>query len=316
MPSIDVVIVNWNAGDYLRPCLQSIEESDLAGCEVRRVVVVDNASTDGSAQQLAGLKLPLTILRNEYNAGFAAACNQGAADSTADYLLFLNPDTRLNKNSLSAAVSWLCSPEHQQTGILGIQLIDDEGTISRSCARFPTAGRFLSMMIGLDRLFPRLFKSHFMTEWDHAENREVDQVIGAFFMVRSALFNALHGFDERYFVFFEEVDFALRARRVGMRSYYLAAASAYHKGGGTTDQIRATRLFYSLRSRILYLYKNSDLVTATVVTLATLIIEPVTRVLFAVLKGSGGTISETVKGYVRLWGALPLLIVGRGRKSA
>ncbi|MCX6135047.1 MAG: glycosyltransferase family 2 protein [Ignavibacteriales bacterium] len=316
MPSLDIVIVNWNAGNYLRPCLQSIEESHLAGCEVRRVVVIDNASTDGSTQGLSDLKLPITVLHNNENRGFASACNQGAEKSAADHLLFLNPDTRLSKNSLAAAVSCMSSPEQQKTGILGIQLIDDDGTISRSCARFPTAGRFLSMMFGLDRLFPGAFRSHFMTEWDHRESREVDQVIGAFFMVRTALFKALHGFDERYFVFFEEVDFALRARRVGLRSYYLATAPAYHKGGGTTDQIRATRMFYSLRSRILFFYKNFDGMTATMVAVATLFIEPITRILFAILKGSGETISETVKGYARLWGALPLLMVGRGRKSA
>ena len=178
MPSLDVVIVNWNAGNYLRPCLQSIEDSDLAGCEVQRVVIVDNASTDGSSEGFSDLKLPLTVLRNLTNLGFAAACNQGAEKSTADYLLFLNPDTRLSKDSLAAAVSCMSSPEQQKTGILGIQLIDENGTISRSCARFPTAGRYLSMMFGLDRLLPRVFKSHFMTEWDHKESREVDQVIG------------------------------------------------------------------------------------------------------------------------------------------
>src|SRR6185503_16033407 len=111
----------------------------------------------------------------------------------------------------------------------------------RTCARFPTPGRFFAKMLGLDRILPGIFPSHFMTEWDHATNREVDQVMGAFFLVRRSAYEALAGFDERFFVYFEEVDFALRARARGWSTYYLTQARAYHEGGGSTKQIRPAR---------------------------------------------------------------------------
>src|SRR5207244_1137292 len=111
--SVDIVIVNWNAGPLLRQCVESIvdvSQSDL----VPRTVVVDNASTDGSAHTLDDIQLPLTLLRNERNLGFAAACNQGAKGSTAPYLLFLNPDTRLATGALAGSVTFMDRREHQR----------------------------------------------------------------------------------------------------------------------------------------------------------------------------------------------------------
>src|SRR5205823_7218964 len=133
-------------------------------------------------------------------------------------------------------------------GIAGIQLLDADGRIARTCARFPTPGRFFSKMLGLDTILPAAFAPHFMVEWDHNHNREVDQVMGAFFLVRRSVFEALGGFDERFFVYFEEVDFSLRARKLGWRTFYLSVAQAYHWGSGpVTKPAQATRLFYSLR---------------------------------------------------------------------
>ncbi len=95
-----------------------------------------------------------------------------------------------------------------------------------------------------------------MLDWDHRQNREVDHAMGSFFLVRNILFKKLQGFDERYFVYLEDLDFSLRAKQAGFVSYYFTDAAAYHKGGGTSEQIKARRLFYSLHSRILYWYKH------------------------------------------------------------
>jgi N-acetylglucosaminyl-diphospho-decaprenol L-rhamnosyltransferase len=267
--------------------------------------VVDNASWDGSALGLDALALPLTVLYNPTNRGFAAACNQGARNSTAEYLLFLNPDTRLFTNSLTAPLAFMECLKDQSTGIMGIQLLDSNGQVSRSCARFPTPGRLFARSLGLDRLFPWLFLSWAMTEWDHQESRVVDQVIGAFFLVRRPLFETLSGFDERFFVYMEEVDFSLRAMQMGWKSVYLTEAQAYHKGGGTSEQVKATRLFYSLCSRILYAYKHFRWTVATGLLLTALILEPVARVVFAMTKGSLVEVWDTLKGYVMLWSNFP-----------
>ena len=196
-PSLDVIIVNWNAGVQLRSCLLSLENTVKNCFELNRVVIVDNASTDGSADGLEQISLPIEIIRNSENRGFAAACNQGAKGSEAEYLLFLNPDTRLFPASLEKAIKFMEEPEQSDVGILGIQLLDENGRVSRSCARFPSANQFLSKMLGLNRLFPNLFNDHFMVEWDHSYTRQVDQVIGRFSLYVGC-FDEMHGFDERF----------------------------------------------------------------------------------------------------------------------
>lgn len=306
---LDIIIVNWNAGNQLQDCLESIEAMHRDGFELNRVVVVDNASTDGSADCLEDIDLPLVVIRNVQNMGFAAACNQSAKDSKADYLLFLNPDTRLFKDSLIKPLAFMEQPENQQIGIVGIQLVDEIGRIARTCARFPTPVMFFSKMFGLDRLFPRYFPSHFMREWDHAETCEVDQVMGAFFLIRRKLFKNLGGFDERFFVYFEEVDLSCRANNAGWKTVYLADAQAYHKGGGTSEQVKSTRLFYSSRSRILYGYKHFNWLSATALMLGTLMLEPVARLGLATFNRSWLQVEETLKGYAMLWCAMPKLLI-------
>lgn len=302
--SIDIIIVNWNGGRQLRDCLATIAKADRNGLELQRVVVVDNASIDGSLQMLDAVDLPLTLVRNPVNRGFAAASNQGAQESQADYLLFVNPDTRLDRRALTAPIAVAEHPENQRVGIIGIQLVDDSGRVLRTCARFPTARRFLAAMVGLDRALPTLFRPHFMLEWDHAEDRDVDQVMGAFFLVRRSLFKELNGFDERFFVYFEEVDFSVRARARGWRTRFVTQAQAFHRGGGATEHVRARRLFYLLRSRIRYAQKHFDNLAALLVTLGTLFVEPFTRFVLTILRRSPGEFINTVKGYGLLWAAL------------
>jgi N-acetylglucosaminyl-diphospho-decaprenol L-rhamnosyltransferase len=301
----DIIIVNWNSGSQLRACLESIVYSSCEGFVLDRVVVVDNASEDGSADGLEDIDLPLFVMRNWENRGFAAACNQGARGSNADYLLFLNPDARLFRDSLSKSLAHMERPENRGIGILGIQLLNEKGEITRSCARFPTLRQYFSKMIGLDLVLPRFIPGRFMKEWDHKRSMVVDQVVGAFFLVRRSLFKSLGGFDERFFVYYEEVDFSLRAEQKGSSSFYLAEVQAFHRGGGASEGTRANRLFYSLRSRIQYGYKNFDYVSGTVLAIGTLLLEPLTRLVFSVMKLSGSEMRETMRGYVRLWRYFP-----------
>jgi GT2 family glycosyltransferase len=294
---LDIVIVNWNSGTQLRRCLESVARTSQHGLALRRVSVVDNASSDHSADGLDDLPLPLSYIRNDTNRGFAAACNQAAQGSTATYLLFLNPDTILARDSLATPTQFLEQPANSTVGIVGVQLRDENGVVARSCARFLTPGMIVRGMLG----FPSLF----MTDWDHQDTREVDHVTGAFFLVRREVFQSLHGFDERFFVYLEDLDFSLRARRAGWRSYFLATASAYHRGGGTSEQIKARRLFYALRSRVLYAYKHFSWATATAVTVATASLELLTRLVRATARRSLTEARDTMRAYMLLWRALP-----------
>ena len=309
MINLDIVIVNWNTGPQLRECLQSILPASpasmlqLCGC-----VVVDNASADGSADGLETLPLPLTLIRNPENKGFAYACNQGAQLGSAGYLLWLNPDVRLFPDSLAKALLFLQEPQNERVGVLGIQLVDQIGVVQRNVARFPTPGSLFYQMLGLDRLWPHHFPSHFMTDWDHQDSREVDQVTGAFYLVRRKVFEELKGFDERFFMYFEDLDFAYRAKQAGWKSYYLADAQAFHHGGGASDQVKARRLSYVLKSRVLYVAKHFGVPAARWILLASVGMELWTRLVWSLITLSGQNFLETLRGYGMFAGTLPHLL--------
>ena len=298
MASLDIVIVNWNTGDALRTCLQSIADG-AAGVDLQRVAVVDNASTDESMTRASGVPLPLTLVRNETNRGFGAACNQGAAGSRADYLLFLNPDTRLLPDTLARSLAFLESPDQAITGICGIRLLDDGGHASTSAARFPSPRILFGEATGLGRLLPGVFPRHLLTARDCADTRDVDQVIGAYFVMRRPLFESLGGFDERFFVYFEEVDLSLRARLAGFRSMFFAGATAHHTGGLSSDQVKSARLFYTLRGRLLYAWKHFSPFSRALVMAITFGVEWPARALRARLQG-GTAPRETAEAFRRL----------------
>jgi N-acetylglucosaminyl-diphospho-decaprenol L-rhamnosyltransferase len=297
---VHVVIVNWNTGDYLRTCLDSVAQSDLAGIAIAHVTVVDNASSDDSARGLEGLSLPLELIENEKNVGFAAACNQGATGSTADYLLFLNPDTRLFPSTLATVSRFMESDRAAGIGICGVEIVDAEGRPEVSCARFPDLRVFIGRITGLNALLPRVFPSYHLTPAELRQSRVVDQVIGAFFFVRRELFDRLGGFDARYFMYFEEVDLALRARRQGVRSYFLKEASAFHAANVSSDQVRGPRLAYSLRSRLLFARRHWPPWKAGALVAFTFTVEPVARLTKAALGWKWSEVAAIADGYRRL----------------
>jgi len=297
---LDIIIVNWNAGQQLKTCVDSITQ--FGGNLVDKIIVVDNGSADGSETSVEAIP-NVTLIRAGENLGFGKACNLGAKSADSDYLLFLNPDAALFEGTLIKVVNFMQEPANQAVGICGVQLIEESGQVSRSCARYPIVSGFVAHAVGLDRIFPHLGNP--MAEWDHAVDRQVDQVMGAFFLVRRGIFEQLQGFDERFFVYFEEVDFSYRAHQAGWRSFYLANAQAFHAGGGTSNQVKARRLFYSLRSRLLYAFKHFSVPAALTVLFATLLIEPLARSVLALVRRSLPGFKETWAGYFMLWTWLP-----------
>lgn len=269
---IDVIIVNWNAGRQLMSCVKSVQ--DYGQGLVAKVIVVDNGSTDGSDTLIDGMN-GVTLVRAGENLGFGRACNLGAGYSSSPYILFLNPDAALMEEGLQTVVSFMEAPENSKVGICGVQLIDEGGHIARSCSQKRTVANMAVHAMGLDRLVPSWGPA--MKTWTHNENCFVDQVIGAFYMVRRDMFRSLGGFDERFFVYYEEVDFAHRAQLAGWASYYLADFQVFHEGGGTSVNVKAHRLFYSTRSRLQFVKKCLPFAGFVIVALATFLIEPLAR---------------------------------------
>ncbi len=308
-PSVHVVIVNWNSGSQLAECLQSFAAVGGDEVVVERVTVVDNASVDGSCDALPiPPSLPLVVIRNPENRGFATACNQGAASSDAEFLLFLNPDTRLLAGALERPARFLQLLDNSTTGIVGIQLVDADGHVARNCARMPTPWSMIGTSIGLDRLMPSVFPPLFLTAWAHDETRVVDQVMGAFMFMRRSVFEALGGFDERFFVYFEDLDLAQRVRERGWNSVYLSSAQAFHRGQGTTASAIGARTYQFSRSRILFALKYFSRASAFLVIVATLVFEPLARVLASLMSRSAGSVGDIARAFAKLWADLPSIL--------
>lgn len=291
---IDIVIVNWNSDEYLKVCVASIFVQKNEAI-VNKVIIVDNNSSDESLHKISQHN-KIVLIKNADNNGFAKACNQGYAVSTATYVLFLNPDTQLYENTLSDCLNFM--EQHAEIDVVGCQLLDDNGTITHSCARFPTPFTMFNDASGLSKIAPKIFKpATLMNDWDHKESRFVDQLTGAFMFMRSESFKRIGYFDERFFVYFEELDFSLRLAKTGGKSYFNATIKALHSGEGTTNKVKAFRLFLSLRSRLLYAKKHFSPIGYSFVYFSTFFIEPLSRGFFLLISGRLNEMKDLFKGY-------------------
>jgi GT2 family glycosyltransferase len=309
---MDVVIVNWNAGPFLRPCLASLDKNH-AGL-VNKVLVVDNASHDRSgldALEFKSHSFESHVIRNVTNEGFAAACNKGAKACHSEFILFLNPDCEIYPSTLQDMLAEMRALPLAEYAVAGIRLVGTDGSIARGCARQPSAVHYWVKLLGMDRLSAGRIRSHVMTEWPHTESRDVEHVIGAFYLVRRNVFEALGGFDERFFVYLEDLDLSRRILRAGYRIRYLSSACALHVGGGSSSQIKARRLYYSLRSRILFAFKHFSAPGAWALAAGTVLLEPLIRLVYSLARLDFREARETAGAYAMLWTELPRLPASR-----
>lgn len=308
-PDVSILIVNWNSRDLLRRCVDSVRAAAAApGAARYELVVVDNGSVDDSIER-AGLGPADRLVHNPDNRGFGAACNQGAAVATGHHLLLLNPDCELHAGAIEACLAAMAEPG-ARIGVCGVRLLDDHGQTWRMCQRRPDLHALLAKPLGLHVLTPRR-QDHFLRDFDHLSDRDVDNVIGAFYLIETALYRRLGGFDERFFVYWEDVDLSIRVQQAGLRVRYLATPTSYHRGGGVSEQVKAARLFYATRSRIQYAFKHLSPVQAWVHAVVTLAVEPLSRTLHALLRRDLAGVGETWRGFAMLYRALPALCTGR-----
>ncbi len=294
---VDPIIVNWNSGDYLEKCINSIFSNANADY-VNTIYIIDNNSSDNSLE-LINPNNKIQIIRNKENRGFAKASNQGFHLSKAPYLLLLNPDTQLLDTTLKDCIAFM--EKHDETDILGCRLLNEQGETSPSCARFPTPAKLFMDSVGLSKVFPRLFSpAILMSDWDHKTSRYVDQVMGAFMFMRHSIFEKVGYFDERFFVYCEELDFSKRLHDLGGKSFFNTDIVAIHSGEGTTKAVKAFRLFLNLRSRLQYAKKHFNSFGYFLVWLGTFFIEPFTRIIFLLSSGRFKEIKTVFEGYKML----------------
>lgn len=224
MNDVAVIIVSYNCREALRQCLRSLPAV--------RTVVIDNASADDTVAMLADFPA-ITTIANRTNLGFAAACNQGITATTEPFILLLNPDTDHPPIAELAA----CLTAHPEVGACGPRILNPGGTPQVSCRRFPTLPRMALAELGLRQFY-------YVTTPD----LDVDQLMGSCLMLRRAALDKVGLLDERFFVYFEEVDLCLRLHRGGWRVCYLHGATVNHTGGQSSRTDRAASLRYRYRS--------------------------------------------------------------------
>lgn len=298
---LDIVIVTWNHDRLLDRCLTGISAATGAATVIDRIVVVDNASEVPYVPP-RGSGLPdVTVLRNATNLGFAGACNQGATGSSARYILFLNPDTCIGKESLITALDALDSAELERTAIIGLPLVDGAGKLQATCGRELTAARILAQVTGMTAIARGRISAIRLPVIDHRRSGPVDFVSGACLFIRREVFEGLGGFDERLEIYLEDADLALRARRRGWDVHLIAAAPVVHESGWSSGRERPWRIAHSWRSLIVYAWKHFSVTRAVAVTAAVLTLAPLARAAGALMRGSARDFFDALKGFACLW---------------
>lgn len=247
--TLSVIIVNYNVKYFLEQCLYSINKA-IAGIDAE-VIVVDNHSTDDSLSYLTSKFPEVKFCCNQTNTGFAKACNKGLAQSSGKYVLFLNPDTLVAEDSFTKCINFF--EEHPDCGALGVKMLDGAGKFLKESKRsFPGPLTSLYKLFGLGRLFPKskVFNRYHLGHLDKDEKHSVDVLAGAYFMVRKDVLDKVGGFDEKFFMYGEDVDLSYRIQKAGYKNYYFPGTTIIHFKGESTKRgsLNYVRMFYNAMS--------------------------------------------------------------------
>ena len=235
MTDIAVIIVNWNAREDLRHCLQSLYADPLP-CVSYEVWVMDNASGDGSADMVA-LEFPqVTLVVNADNAGFSKANNQAIARTDSRYVFLLNSDAFIHPGALNELVAY--ADAHPKAGIIGPKVLNSNGSLQFSCRRFPSLGAGFFRNTYLGRLFPhnKFARDYLMVGFDHASDIPVDWVSGCAMLIRRDLLEKIGALDERFYMYCEDVDLCQRAWEGGWEVVYTPQPVVTHAIGRSSDK--------------------------------------------------------------------------------
>jgi hypothetical protein len=227
--NLSIIIVNYNTRNLLQDCLKSIYTL-YSKPYTLEVIVVDNSSTDGSLQSINSLKWPnLRVIANKKNEGFARAVNQGLKQAGGKYLLLLNSDIFVKKNALDKLIAF--AKNQPQVGVIGGRLLNPDGSLQGSCFYLPTFLRIIREFwfngpSTLNKYVPLGDKPV-----------EVEAVSGAVFLIPKKVLSKVGFFNERYFMYFEDLDYCRRVRQAGFKVYYLPGAEFIHEHGASGRSI-------------------------------------------------------------------------------
>lgn len=252
---VSIIIVNWNTKNILSDCLRSVYEQ--AGDVDYEVIVVDNASTDGSLDMIKSDFERVVLLENAQNKGFATANNQGMEIAKGRYVLLLNSDTVVLDGAIAKTVSF--ADAHPRAGVTGCRVLNADRTLQPTCFMFPSILNMFLSSTYLYKFFPksRFFGRERMTWWDRSDVRQVDVVTGCFMLVRREAIDQVGVMDERFFMYAEETDWCYRFREEGWDVTFTPAGQIIHLGGQSTAK-KPVAMIVQLRLSILkFIRKHS-----------------------------------------------------------
>lgn len=231
--TVSVVIVVWNAKKYVVECLESLRKYCGDVCD--EVIIVDNASTDGSPELVAERFPEFKLICNSENLGFAKANNIGIAQSSGSYVCLVNSDVEFVEDCITPLVGYLST--NPQVGMVGPKMLAATGEVARSTMRFPTIWNYFSRALGLDIAFKgsRWFGGLLMSDFDHRATTPVEVLNGWFVLVRRSSMDRVGLLDPQFFMYGEDVDWCYRFRQAGEGVVFFAEAGAVHYGGGSSS---------------------------------------------------------------------------------
>ena len=244
---LSVVIVSYNVKILLEQCIHTVQKALIPLGQPSEIIVVDNASKDNSVDLLKPVFPMIRFIQNKENLGFAKACNQGLEASSGKFILFLNPDTLVSEDSFQKAVSFFES--HADAGGIGVRMINADGRYLKESKRgLPHPSASFYKLFGLASLFPRSkkFASYYQGHLDPNADQQVDVLSGAFMMIRRDVLDRIGGFDEKFFMYGEDIDLSKRIVDAGYRNYYLGSITIVHlksKSTNKADPIHIKRFY-------------------------------------------------------------------------
>ena len=258
---LSIVILNYNTREHLRACLLSVRDEGSTSLSASQteaeVLVVDNASSDGSADMVATEFPWVNLIRSPRNGGFAYGNNQALARARGAAVLLLNPDTLLPRGAIARLMDTLAA--HPEAGIVGPKLLRPDGSMHLACRRsFPTPSVAFYRLSGLSRLFPRSprFGRYNLTFVDPDVPIEVDSVCGACMLVRRPVIERVGGLDERFFMYGEDLDWCLRTHQAGWTVRYEPDIVVQHQHGAASRKRALRTTFHFFRAMDLFYRKH------------------------------------------------------------
>lgn len=237
---ISIIIVNFNTGKFIFRCIDSISKFLLKDKEI---VVVDNNSNDGSLEKLK-IRKDIRLVENNENLGFAKAVNRGLQIAKGDFIFILNPDTELTKDSVGYLFEF--ARQNKEVGIVAPKLLNPDGSVQPSCYHDPT------LLAAFREYFADIKGAFSKYAPPGSEPVKVDSVVGAAMFLSRRVIDKVGMFDERYFMYFEDLDYCRRIRNKGFNVYYLPRSKIYHEHGGVTRTVPESAKRWLIESSIVY----------------------------------------------------------------